>query len=376
MKIAIIGSKGIPATYGGVEKNVERLAIEFVKSGHEVTVYSRYWYSSNKVKEFNYWGIKVINIKGLITKRLDVVSHSFVASIYAALGDYDVVTYHSTVPGFFCVIPKIFGKKVFLHNHGLEFLGYKWNLFDKLIMKLLIILTSRYSDSLTTVSISQLNLCKKYYKKEPVLIPNGFDLIQKLQYNGKKRYILFVGRLVPDKGLEFLIKAFNELNNLFPEFKLFIIGTYDDKRYYLKIKNLASSNYNIEFLGIIYGNSLYRYYQEAYFIVVPSLIESFSNVLLEALWFNGAVICSDIEQFKLLAKDYVLFFNSKDVNSLKYQMIRLLKDPKLINYLVDRAKLFPFNEYDWSKISKKYLDVYSFSFLKNNDGSHYEHSIS
>lgn len=360
MKIAIIGSKGLPATYGGVEKVVERLSAEYFKQGHDITVYSRFYYSQNKVRKFVYNGVNVINVKGIKTKRLDVVSHSFIAAILASFSDYDIVAFHSTVPGFFSFIPKLFGKKVFIHNHGLEILGNKWNRFDKFVMRVLIKFTSKWVDGITTVSESQIDLCKKYYSRTfIILIPNGIDFIKKISNTVKKNYILFVGRIVPDKGLEYLIEAFLAANQVFPDYQLYIAGEASySGAYYKKIMSLASASNNIIFLGGVYGESLHKLYQEASFVVIPSLIESYSHVLMESLWLNGAVICSDIPQFKLFAKDYVLFFELKNSQMLKEKILFLLEDRNRINELISKSKQFPFANYAWNNIAKKYTSLY------------------
>jgi len=363
MKIAFIGSKGIPASYGGVEKVVEQLSLECIKCGHNVTVYSRFYYSPNKIRRFIYKDVNVINIKGIITKRLDVLTHSFIAAILASFSDCDVVAFHSTVPGFFSFIPKLFGKKIFIHSHGLEILGYKWNRFDKFVMKVLIRCTSKFVDGFTTVSESQIDLCKKYYNRIPKLIPNGIDLIKKIPNTEKKNYVLFVGRLVPDKGLEYLIEAFLMVNKVVPNYQLFIAGEYSySNSYHKKITSFLSNSKNIIFLGGIYGETLHKYYQEALFVVIPSLIESFSHVLVEALWLNGAVICSDIPQFKLFVKDYVLFFEAKNSQSLKEKMLYLLINKDAIAELISISKNFPFEQYSWKHIANKYVKLYSQNF--------------
>ncbi len=360
MKIAIIGSKGLPATYGGVEKVVERLSSEYVKMGHGVTVYSRFYYSQYKLNKFVYNGVNVINVKGIRTKRLDVLTHSFIASILASFSDCDVICYHSTVPGFFSFIPKLFGKKVFIHNHGLEILGHKWNRFDKFVIKILIRLTSKWVNGITTVSASQIDLCQKFYNRTPKLIPNGVDLVETNLIPQKQNYILFVGRIVPDKGLEYLIEAFITINQICPNYKLYIAGnsSYSDD-YYNKITSLASVSNNIIFLGGVYGESLHKLYQDALFVVIPSLIESYSHVLMESLWLNGALICSDIPQFKLFANDYVIFFESKNTKSLEEKILQLLENKEAISDLYAKSKNFPFKNYSWKIIANKYNELFS-----------------
>jgi len=361
MKLAVIGTKGLPATYGGVEKLVERLSIEQIKLGVEVTVFSRFYYSRVKQKKFIYKGIKVINIKGLVGKRLDVITHSFISSIIAAIGEYDIIAFHSTVPGFFCVLPKLLGKKVFIHNHGLELLSYKWNILDKIIMRLLIKSTSYFSDGVSTVSISQLELCKKYYKKDVTLLRNGLDLVESKTYDEIKggKYILFVGRIVQDKGIEILIEAFNQ--NVFSknDLELLIVGNYQPgEKYFKYLQSLSVQNEKIKFIGPRYGLELIKLYQDAYCTVIPSKVESFSYVLYEALFYNGCVICSDIEEFKLSVKGYVEFFNNSSSQDLYLKLLKILTNQDLRDKMIKNAKKFPFENNSWKIVSQKYIKLY------------------
>lgn len=360
MKIAIIGSKGLPATYGGVENVVENLSKNYVKLGHEVTVYSRRYYSNVDEKCFDYNGVNVINIRGIKSKRLDVLSHSLVAAILVSFKKYDVIAFHSTVPGFFCVIPRLFGKKVFVHSHGLEIFGYKWHRFDKFIMKILVRLSSPFITGFSTVSYTQVDLCKKYYNRLPKLIPNGINNYKMIDNFDKKKQILFVGRIVPDKGVDILIDAFNKICLDFPDYKLVIVGEESySTEFYKTLLDKASTNENIVFYGSAYKNKLIKLYKESALVVIPSLIESFSYVLLESLMYNGVVICSDIDQFKYLANGYVLFFKSMSVEDLSEKLKNVFKNEELYNNMRSKSLSFPFEEYMWGNISKDYIDFYN-----------------
>jgi glycosyltransferase involved in cell wall biosynthesis len=359
LEIALIGSKGMPVTFGGVENGVASLSYNYVKQGHDVTVYSRKYYSKVNKKEFYINGVKVININAIRSKRLDVISHSFIAALKAAFGKYDIVAFHSTVPGFFCFIPRIFGKKVFFHSHGMEIFGNKWNIIDKLIMLLGMRFSSFFFNAYTTVSYSQMPLYEKYYSKKPELIPNGINFKKRDIKKIKNRNILFVGRIVKDKGVEILIEAFNSLCSKYPEFNLQIVGAPSySSDYYDKLKQISNNNKNINFLGEKYGDDLIKLYEESYCIVIPSLIESFSYVLLESLMYNGVVLCSDIEQFKYLATDYALFFKSKSSEDLTKKLESLITNNEFYNSINNKSEYFPFADYSWINISEKYLSLY------------------
>ena len=153
MKIAIIGSKGIPAKFGGVQQVVENLAIELVQLNSDVTVYSRSYYSDIKKKKFEYKGVKVINIKAINTKRLDTLSHSFFSAIHASFCNYDIVAFHSFIPAFFAFIPKLFGKKVVFHSHGIRLDIGKINRIDRFFIKILRGITAFFLDGITKYGI-------------------------------------------------------------------------------------------------------------------------------------------------------------------------------------------------------------------------------
>lgn len=359
LKIAIIGSKGIPARYGGIQQVVERVAEGLADLGCEVTVYSRFHYSEIKKTKFSYKNFLVINVKGFKTKHLDAISHSFIATINAISKDYDIIAYVATAGAFFSLIPKIWGKKVVFHSHGLEILGFKWNSFEKFFMKLLIKFTSWPLDAVTTVSYSQLNNVQKLYHKKTLLVSNGIDIKNDFtKLNDFEKYFLFVGRLVQEKGLHCLIQAFKQLSE-YQDYKLKIVGlNVHTNSYNNYLTSLASENSNIEFVGPKYNNDLDCLYKNAYCVIIPSLIDSFSLVLLEALYKNGVVICSNIEQFQYLAQNYVKYFKVGDVNDLSDKMTELILNNDKRNELLLKSRKFPFKNFSWDRISVKYYNFY------------------
>ena len=226
-------------------------------------------------------------------------------------------------------------------------------------MKSIIRLTSWALDGVTTVSKSQLTELNLAYHSNASIISNGIDYIDvELNYN-PQNYILFVGRIVQEKGIDILIDAFNKISEDNPHFLLKIVGppVYSDN-YIQMLYKKAEQNNRIEFLGAKYGNELNKLYENAYCIVIPSLIEAFSIVLLEALLKNGVVICSDIFQLKYLAKDYVELFKSGSIDSLSDKLKIVFNDKKHWASLKNKSKSFPFKKYTWENISKNYYDFY------------------
>ena len=134
MKIAMIGAKGIPATYGGIEKIAEEMSVELVKRGHHVTVYCRPHYVEKRMKEFK--GVKLIHTPSIHTKHLDTLSHAFVSTIHALFQDYEIIHYHSLGPSIYSGLPRLFGEKTLVQIHGPEWADDKWTKLNKNIFKL------------------------------------------------------------------------------------------------------------------------------------------------------------------------------------------------------------------------------------------------
>ena len=358
MKIAIIGSKGLPAKYGGVQYVVEMISKYLVIKGHSVTVYARSYYSSTKYKVFYYNGVRVINIKGCNTKRLDTITHSILSSIKSCFEQYDIVVYHSVLPGMFSFIPKLCGRKTVLHSHGLEHKINKWNYIDKYLTSAGRRLTARFIDRITTVSTSELEFTKNIYRNEVELIQNGIELYPFVEKK-PENYFLFVGRIVEGKGLEYLIKAFHKISELYANYKLLIVGeAVHSGKYYKYLKEICNNNNNIVFLGKLNGIKLLNIYSRARAVIIPSEYESFSITTLEALYYNGVVVCADIQQLKEVFGKYALFFKSKDHRSLSKKLLDIISDNEEMDRLKENRILFPFNDYSWDKIATCYEALY------------------
>jgi glycosyltransferase involved in cell wall biosynthesis len=316
MKIAFIGHKGYPATYGGIEKVAEEMINRLADRGHECLVYSRKYYSTpieNQNKN-----IKRILINGIRTKRLDTLSHTFLSLLDVLRRDVDIVTIHSYGNSIFNFIPKMFGKKVVVHLHGFEFFSKKFTVLERnTILKLPMLTLKYFSDAVTSVSYENNEFLKKY-NINSVYISNGID--SKYGEAGdvikaEKKYFLFVGRIVYQKGIEYLIDAFNRLNR--EDYELKIVGDHTHlSDYYNNLVKMANNNPAIQFLGYKYGKELADLYTNAHAIVIPSEGEANPMVLLESLSLKKLVIASDIVAIKHVADDYVIYFKSKSSEDL------------------------------------------------------------
>lgn len=362
MKIAMIGQKGIPATSGGVEKHVEEMAIRLVEQGHEVTVYCRSTYMKQNLKEYK--GVKLITINTIDCKSLDAIIYTFKATIHAVFKGYDVYHYHALGPASLSFIPKIFGKKVVVTVHGLDWKREKWGNFAQSYLKFGEFVTGHFADKIVSVSKNLSEYFIEKYKRNEenvVYIPNGVNIQCNRESNEIKKYglghddyILFLARLVPEKGAHYLIAAYNNLNT---DKKLVIAGGSSFTEDYVKqLQGLAGDNKSIIFTGNVGGNLLAELYCNCALYVLPSDIEGMPLTLLEALSYGKKVLVSDIKENLQVIEgiDNCYSFRRADVFDLTTKINSIILEAKVYDPK-DTINIIE-EQYSWGKVVTQYLD--------------------
>jgi len=367
MKIAFIGQKGIPMKFGGVEKHVERLAVGLAERGHEVSVYTRPWYTPKTLKVYK--GVRLISLKSLKTKNFDAITHSFRASLDVLKKDYDIVHYHGVGPALLAWIPKFFKPtcKVVITFHCIDRYHQKWGLLARLALYLGEWAAVHFAHDTITVSKTLQNYCADTYSADTIYIPNGVDKVKETPANIIKKnfgltkgsYLLFMSRLVRHKGAHYLIKAYNELRT---DKKLVIAGgsAFTDE-YVKELKTVAQYNPNIIFTGNIEGgsNEWKELYSNAYLFVHPSESEGLPIVILEAMSFGLPVLASNInENMEAIAGGHGFSFKNKDVNDLRKKLQHLLGAPNLVKEVGIDARKYVLENYNWFDIVNSVEQVY------------------
>ena len=365
MRIAIIGQKGIPVKYGGVEYHVFQLALKLVEKGHNVIVYTRNNYTDKNLKEYK--GIKLIHLPTISTKHLDTAFSTFLASIDVLRRNVDVIHYHSIGPCLFIWIPKLFKRKakVISTVHCKDYEHKKWGFFARFFLKIGEYLACKIPHKTIVVSKLLKNYIRKKYKILPCYIPNGVcveknmpDVSLLKKWNLKPyNYILTVNRLVPHKGIHYLIKAYNKIST---DKKLVIVGgsCYTDD-YFNYLKKLAKGNKNIIFTGFQYGDFINALYCYCYLFVQPSESEGLSTAILNALSYNRPVLASNIPENLELIKGIGFEFENKNVNDLYSKLEFLIKNPELLKQKTKKQKAKITQLYDWNRIIEDIMRVYS-----------------
>jgi glycosyltransferase involved in cell wall biosynthesis len=340
MKIAMIGIKGLPATWGGMERIVEAMSIELVNRGHDVTVYCRPYYVPDRRTE--YQGVKLVYTPTINSKHLDIAVSSFTSIMHCLWRDYDIVHIHSIPPAIFAGLPRLFGKKTIVQVHGLGWTDVTWGPVVRFLMRAFEYPAAYWSNVLATVSIPAVEYFKQRYGVDVKYITSTTEFREprppdKMKDLGLERngYFLFVARLTPQKGLPYLLKAFNKVKT---DKKLVIAGDVDPgdalEDYVRDLRAMADAR--TVFLGWVYADLLDELYTNAFAFVLPSETEGLSVSLLEAINFGCGVVVSDIPENLDALHDYGFSFKSGDVDDLARVLQHLADHPELVE--AKRAK--------------------------------------
>lgn len=331
MKIAMVGQKRVPSHDGGIEVVVGELAKRMVAQGHSVTCYNRTDKQQPKPENFN--GISLKYVPTIQKKGLAAVSASFFACLCAAVGNYDVVHVHAEGPALFCWLPKLMGKRVIVTVHGLDWTRAKWqNGIASKCIRLGEKMAVRHADELIVLSHGMKQYFADTYGRETLLIPNGVPSYQPCapelirQYGLEKdNYILYLGRIVPEKGEHYLIEAYKHL----PTDKKLVIagGASDSQEYFDELREMAKDDDRVIFPGFVQGQLLAELYSNAYTYVLPSDVEGMPLSLMEAMSYGCCVLTSDIDECASVVQEHGVTFRRGDIDDLRAKLADLLANP-------------------------------------------------
>lgn len=376
MKIAVVGTRGFPHVQGGVEAHCENLYTRMSKRGCEVVVFTRKPYVDITID--TYEGVKLVPLPCPKNKFLESFLHTFYGVFAAKKVHPDIIHVHAVGPALLIPVARLLGLKVVMTNHGPDYQRKKWGKLAKVILKLGESLGSRWADGIICISESIANSIREKYSRDVTVIPNGVTIPEILQTEDTLRkygldrgkYILAVGRFVPEKGFHDLINAFNHFQTLNSKpqpsnfrlltgnWKLVIVGKADhEDRYSLDLKERAGKNNNIVLTGFLTGVPLQEVYSHAGLFVLPSYYEGLPIVLLEAMSYGLSCIASDIPANKNVGLLEDRFFKAGDVKALAIK-IKEFVDKSLIAEEKRRQINMVAERYDWERIAEKTMEVY------------------
>ena len=369
LRIAMLGHKRIPSREGGIEIVVEELATRMAKKSHSVTCYNR---KGHNVAGSEFDGTKLKTYKGVtlqevftIDKRgLAAMTASVSASLRAALGNYDVVHIHAEGPAFMCWLPKLFGKKVIVTVHGLDHQRAKWGKFASWYIRSGEKNAVRFADEIIVLSKGVQDYFQNTYGRTTRFIPNGVNKAKPRKARQitenwgltKDSYILYLGRIVPEKGERYLIEAFKQTKT---DKKLVIAGGSSDTQAFMdELKSLAKDDDRIIFTGFVQGEILEELYSNPYIYTLPSDLEGMPLSLLEAMSYGNCCLTSDIPECAEVVEDKALLFRKSDVSDLKAKLQNACDHPEMVETYKAQAEEFICRKYNWDDVVEKTLKLY------------------
>ena len=386
MKIAILGLRAIgPGAAGGVEKAIEELGTRYAKLGHDVTVFCRARYAQDIGSEFE--GVRLRKLPAIYTKHLEAISNT-VAALACSVRGYDVVHINATGPALLSFVPRLFGRRVVVTVHGLDWKREKWGWFARLALKAGAWASVAFPSRTIVVSKTLREHYKTHYDREVDYIPNGVNLPAPgppgaLPFGLEKDgYVLFLSRLVPEKGCHTLIEAFRGVST---RHKLVIVGPPShSEEYAASLRRLAEGDDRIVFTGALFGEQKDAVYRGARLFVLPSTIEGMALVLLEAMSHGKGCLCSDIDENLEVAdplfepgrhavpaagqagahartspRAVAAAFETGSVADLRRQLAWLLTDEPEVQRLGALARAHVAAEFDWDSIARQHLEVFA-----------------
>ena len=357
---AMIGHKRIPTQEGGVEIVVRELATHMVKLGNHVDAYNRWdiFTKGGRVGGKTYHGVRIRQIPTLHNSKLNAFIYSILASVRALFGNYDLIHYHAIGSCAMIWISKLFHKKVIVTVHGLDWQRAKWNKFATFYLKYGERMAVKYADEIIVLSKGNQKYFLETYGRRTHLIPNGMathtpvaaDIITAKYGLGRGDYALYLARIVPEKGVHYLLDAFLQVKT---NKRLVIAGGIDwDDEYCRKISEMAARDDRVTLAGLVQGREWEELFSNNMLYVLPSDIEGMPMSLLEAISFGCRCLVSDIPENVDAGKGCVNTFQHSNVDDLRDKLQFLIDHPDQGQNPGDAQWE------DWDTVTQKTLDLY------------------
>jgi len=357
MKLAIIGTRGIPANYGGFETFAEELATRLVARGHDVTVYGR----TNNVRypHNTYKGVRLVILPTIGTKHLDTIAHTFFSVLHAVPRRFDCVLMCNAANALFGIVPRLTRTPFALNVDGVERLRKKWGAAGRAYYRI----SERLATIIPNAVVTDAEVMRDYYLKQyrtaSVMIAYGAEcerldstaVLDKLGLRPRE-YFLYVSRLEPENNAHLVIEAFEKVQT---DKALLIVGDAPYAQKYIE-RLKATPDSRIRFPGAIYGSGYRELQSHAYAYIQATEVGGTHPALIEAMGAGNCVIAKDAPENHEVLADSGLFF--RDAEDLAHQIQLTLADPSLVGRIRgcarDRAKA----RYSWEAVTDAYEGLF------------------
>jgi glycosyltransferase involved in cell wall biosynthesis len=356
MRVAMLGTRGVPASYSGFETCAEELGATLAARGHDVTVYCRVPHIAYDGS--SYRGMRLIKLPTIRSKHLDTITHSLLSAVHAVSQAYDISLFFNVGCSAVTWIPRLAGQRVVLNVDGLDWKRKKWGRFAQWYIRTSERWATRFPHRIVTDSqrvreyyLARYGSPSTYiaYGAQPMTVGPGRYLAQ---YGlAPDRYVLFVGRLVPENCAHHLLEAFHELAT---DFRCVIVGDAPYAATYIKDLR-ATTDPRVVFTGYLFGDGYRELAGNAYCFVETSEVGGTHPALLEAMAFGRCVVVNDTpENLETVGDTGFSYEGSVGAPSLRMVLERLLKDPTTAQEFGERARERVRAHYSWASVTDAY----------------------
>ncbi|MEL6815646.1 MAG: glycosyltransferase family 4 protein [Cyanobacteria bacterium J06598_3] len=375
MKIAVIGSKGLPPHQGGIEHQCAEIYPRMVAAGHQVDLYARSSYNahSSHGKVDTYRGVRVITMPSIKVRGIDALACSGMSAALAATKNYDIIHFHALGPSLFTPVPQLFsGAKILTTCHGLDWQRAKWGTLSSKAIKTGEQAAVKFTDRLVVVSEALQEYFRQTYHKPSTYIENApvayADSDEQFAYGNslgleRDRYLVFIGRLVPEKRVDLLLTAFQQLQQWQQDngWKLVFVGDKSDtSSFSSQLLQLANNSPDIVFTGELQGPYLAEIMRGAGLFVLPSDLEGLPLALLEAMQEGIPAVVSDIPVHRqMMGQGRGITFAAGNLSALSSQLAWAIANPAEMALMAKQANAYVQSNHNWDNITQKYLQLYS-----------------
>ena len=364
MRIAMMGSRGIPARYGGSETAIEEVGQRLVRRGHGVVVYCRRHNSDGG--ERNYKDMERVVLPSIHTKNLDTPSHTLLSVLHAiAFRKADLYHFHGMGNSLFLPLVKLARKRSVVTIDGPDWERPKWGRVARWVLKLSARLCVKYADALIIDNFSAQDYFERHFGTRGVYIPygayleaaEGTDALAALGL-APERYVVFVGRLIPDKGCHTLVEAWKRVRT---DMKLVLVGDNPYfKEYIQELK--ANADERVLFPGYIFGEPYRQLISHAYLYAHPLFVDGTSPSLLQAMGYGNCIVLSDIREAMDVAGDVGYSFRVGDAADLARVLQMLVDSPDLVAEARERSRRKVLERYSWDIVTDQHEALYQRTF--------------
>ena len=360
MRLAMIGHKDFPSRSGGVEVVVFELSTRLAQRGHSVTVYNRGRRAGDN--QGSVQGVAYVRTATSQRQSLNALLYSITATLQALPQKYDLIHYHALGPSVMLLLPHLRGIPTVATVHGLDWQRAKWNRLGAAYLKLGERIIARYADEVIVLSRDVQSYFWNTYGRSTNLIENAVTPIEtapcceiRRQFGLERHeYVLYLARIVPEKGLHHLIRAFRRCEG---PYRLAVAGELPDNDYGREIRRLADGCDRIVFTGFVQGQVLQELYSNCALYVLPSHVEGMALTLLEAMSAGARCLTSDIPENTDVLGEFGTFFISGDEESLYQALSSLLSQPAENPRAEEQRQLIR-RQYSYDTMVEKTLAVY------------------